>query len=394
MGKKQILDFIRSRYPDIPFLKRTLAGFRIKRTARILLSEKKITAAENNFEQKIKSVEYCRKKWGKDFNQTYINAQRLFNNVTIHRNSENKEKLLIDILFCRFAYGFQPEEYLCFDLELKNMRERQSFVSDIQRYCYVYRMNDISKIQIFNNKGQTYKVFKKYYKRDAVYIAKESDFKIFNTFVQKHPIFVRKAVYEGMGRSVSLVDLTSEKISVKKLFKDIVSHGPHILEEKVEQHKILADLNISSVNTIRCITLYTKHGVQVPYCFMKVGRAGSFVDNGGAGGILVGIDKDTGILNTAGYDEYSTKYNIHPDSGIQFKGYQLPEWKAMLEICKEMSAKMPAIKFIGWDMAYTDNGWVVIEGNGMSQLIGPQIVWRYGVRNEMEEYMKDMDLII
>ena len=30
------------------------------------------------------------------------------------------------------------------------------------------------------------------------------------------------------------------------------------------------------------------------------------------------------------------------------------------------------MKFIGWDMAYSENGWVVVEGNGLSEAIGMQ----------------------
>ena len=48
-------------------------------------------------------------------------------------------------------------------------------------------------------------------------------------------------------------------------------------------------------------------------------------------------------------------------------------------------------------MAYTDTGWIVIEGNGMSQMIGPQIVWRNrgGVfKEEMEAYMRNMELVL
>ena len=61
-----------------------------------------------------------------------------------------------------------------------------------------------------------------------------------------------------------------------------------------------------------------------------------------------------------------------------------------------MSGQMPTVKYIGWDLAYTDTGWIVIEGNGMSQMIGPQIVWRNrgGFKEEMEAYMRNMELVL
>ena len=118
---------------------------------------------------------------------------------------------------------------------------------------------------------------------------------------------------------------------------------------------------------------------------MKIGQGGSFVDNGGRGGILVGIDNQIGVLNTVGYDEFLTQYSAHPDTGVQFIGYQLPEWEKLLSLAVELSAQTPTVKYIGWDLAHTDQGWIVIEGNGSSQLIGPQIVWKKGIREEIRQ---------
>ena len=197
-----------------------------------------------------------------------------------------------------------------------------------------------------------------------------------------------------MGRSVEYIDTSVNEMTERELFNSLISEGKCLLEERVIQSAPFEALNPSSVNTVRCITYYTRHGVVVPYCFMKIGRAGSFVDNGGAGGILVGIDSKTGCLNTDGFDEFITRYEKHPDSGITFRGYQLPEFENVVELSRKLSAMTPTVKFVGWDFAHTNQGWVVIEGNGMSQLIGPQIVWERGVKAEMEATLKEMDLLI
>ena len=54
---------------------------------------------------------------------------------------------------------------------------------------------------------------------------------------------------------------------------------------------------------------------------------------------------------------------------------------------------MPSVKYIGWDFAHTDDGWVIIEGNGRSQMIGPQTVFKRGIKAEVKGFMQDMDLI-
>ncbi len=44
-------------------------------------------------------------------------------------------------------------------------------------------------------------------------------------------------------------------------------------------------------------------------------------------------------------------------------------------------------------MAYSKNGWLIIEGNGMSQIIAPQFIYQKGIKKEILGYMSDMDLI-
>ena len=394
MDRKQLRDQIRALYPNIPQVKRFLARKRIERFQRFNLSEDLVIRGERNLDEKREIVENAWAVSGKHLASLKKNIDKIFANAQEYKGRTDLDEVRTDMMFCRFAYGFQPDEYLCFQLEKKSPEERKQFISDIERNCFVFSANDIKDVQILNNKIKTYQRFQKYYQRDAVGINSSKDYNAFHRFVEKHPVFVKKAVFQSMGRSVERVDLAGSKQTERELFDAWIGLGPHILEEQVIQSQATAALNASSVNTVRCITLNTKHGVETLYTFMKIGRKGSFVDNGGAGGILVGIDKERGVFNTDGFDEYHNRYVAHPDSGVTFKGYQLPDWQQMLDMCKEMSKSVPSLKYIGWDMALSENGWVVIEGNGMSQFIGPQIVWERGIKSEIESYMKDMDLII
>ena len=156
----------------------------------------------------------------------------------------------------------------------------------------------------------------------------------------------------------------------------------------------MACFNPTSVNTIRCITLKTNSGVIVPYCFMRTGRKGSFVDNGGSGGLLIGIDVTTGITNTDAFDEYGEKYDLHPDSRMRFCGFQIPEWDKMISICKTAAEIDKDMGFLSWDMAYSEKGWCVIEVNEIGQFIGPQIVYGKGINEELNRYLLMMKKFI
>ncbi len=350
--------------------------------------------AKNDLTLKKQAVEEFKAKYPQNAKKAEALMMRQLGRAPEYKDRQNDTDLHTDIMFCKYAYGFEPDEYICYEMEHKNAEERLSFVSDTDLMCYIYRMNDRIDFSIYNDKAKTYLFFNKYYGRQAVVIQNAADYDSFLQFVKAHPVFVKKNVYEAMGRSVELIDIRTCGKSEKELFDELISQGKTLIEERIIQSDAMAAFNKSSVNTIRCITFKTKDGIIVPYCFMKSGRSGSFIDNGGAGGILTGIDEKTGVLNSDGYDEFNTRYPAHPDSDVEFMGYQLPDFEQAIELAKELSALTPTVRFVGWDFAHTDKGWVVIEGNGMSQLIGPQIVRRHGVKAEVEEIMSNMDLII
>lgn len=105
---------------------------------------------------------------------------------------------------------------------------------------------------------------------------------------------------------------------------------------------------------------------------------------GGAGGILVAIDKESGALSSDGCDENGVRYDSHPENGSYFNGYQLPEWNKACELARIIGSKVPGAKYIGWDLAHSKkNGWVVIEGNAYTQFIGQQCTTLKGKRSEL-----------
>lgn len=60
----------------------------------------------------------------------------------------------------------------------------------------------------------------------------------------------------------------------------------------------------------------------------------------------------------------------------------------MYDVVKELSAKALTVRYIGWDLAHTDQGWVVIEGNCSGQMIGPQIVFQRGFKEDIKKLLE------
>ena len=154
--------------------------------------------------------------------------------------------------------------------------------------------------------------------------------------------------------------------SIRANFKN----NQYLFERKIEQHPTIAQFNPSSVNTCRIIT-YRNKAIS---CGMRFGRAGSFIDNAAKGGLVVGVDMQTGEMGAYGLREYdATKYYEHPDSHIPFKGVVVPNWHEMVEVVNQTCRMLPYYSSVGFDVACTPNGPVIIEINTGTGASAPQM---------------------
>lgn len=383
--------------PDFYPLRRFLARVKSWKTNRYRISRTDVLAVERDDSLQEKVVNQAVKKWPEQSKSLSEKVDWLFENAPDYQVREDFDAIRRDMYFCFFAYGFQPDEYLYFELGKKKPDERREYVSDLDRIRYSCQMNDVIACDLLNNKWRTYEKFSKYFHREAVSVVQSEDYAAYEKFVRRHPVFVKKKVNLSRGQGVELVDLenlcSSTGQTTRGYFETLIADGRYILEEKLQQGQELAKINPSSVNTVRCLVFNCRDGVKVKYCFLRVGRDGSFVDNSGAGGIEVGIDIETGRLNTEGFDKLGRRYKQHPNTDVLFQDYCLPEWDNLLALCRELSSQIPSVKYVGWDIAYGVEGWTLIEGNGMAQMTGPQIVWRKGIKAELKRTMSNMDLM-
>ena len=306
---------------------------------------------------------------------------------------ENPETIVDDMVFTYFGLGFSPDEYIYYHFETRTIEERMEFLSNKLKGKFHSYFDDLIESSLFTDKFTTYLKFKDYFKREIVEIRNDG-YSEFKAFVDKHQRYVKKDVYESCGRTVELVDSATCGKTIKQRFDEMITKSKYVVEELIIQSEDMARLNPSSVNTVRCITMNTRNGVNVPFGFLRIGASGSFVDNAGSGGICCAIDMTTGKVITDGFNERGYRYSLHPDSGIVFKGLTLPDWSQLLITADKVASEVPNVKTIGWDFAHTDKGWVIVEGNAMSQIEVLQIPMQKGMRKEFEHYFREMEPII
>ena len=284
-----------------------------------------------------------------------------------------------DLYLTDQALHFEPDEFAIFEFCGKSLADRLSYVSGVQRACWINALNAPEACDTLDSKHLAYEQLRSLYGREALFVQSESDWEAFRDFCSGRSFVVKKSDVDSMGRGVEPVRIGSEPELHRRFVELIEDEGEFLVEETIEQHSTLAALNASSVNTVRIIVLQGPDGAQIPDCFMKVGRAGSFIDNGGAGGILVRIDPSTGAFVSDGYDERAARYAAHPDSGVTFKGFQLPAWNEALRVALTASAAVEGLGYAGWDLTFTqDERWIVVEGNARTQFVAQQLTARCG----------------
>jgi hypothetical protein len=172
-------------------------------------------------------------------------------------------------------------------------------------------------------------------------------------------------------------------------FSELNWKGKLIIEKKIVQTRQVDEINPSSLNSIRIITaLYPDGNVKIFDPKIKFGRNNSCISNSSYNENITGIlEIDSGkivsAIHSMGFrDIFSVKR--HPDSGKQIEGIIIDQWGKIKDQVINFQKKIPFIKVIGWDIAVTDQGAVVIEMNDLFDNVGQYISHR-GWKNDISD---------
>ena len=147
-----------------------------------------------------------------------------------------------------------------------------------------------------------------------------------------------------------------------------------------------------ALGTFRVVTYIRKdsNNVDIPYAFVKYPLVGAINDNfhhGATGNLLGGIDISSGIFKDAwGRREgraVISRVSQHPDTGVAFSGKAIPLWSKIVEIAIHAAQSFKELRTVGWDIAVTNSGIFVLEGNWHYDPDGHQLTEEKGIRSEI-----------
>ena len=167
------------------------------------------------------------------------------------------------------------------------------------------------------------------------------------------------------------------KTDISNCYDTIIGKG-YIHEKVIEQHPDIEKIHSKSVNSIRLFTyIDNSKKTNILVAYMRFGIGDSIVDNVSSGGFQVGINLDTGTLNEVGYQDMEfggNDYLTHPDSAFIFKDFKVPYFKEVIELTHKASTFLPN-RIVGWDIAITPNGPILIEANEYPSVFAPDIIY-------------------
>jgi hypothetical protein len=159
------------------------------------------------------------------------------------------------------------------------------------------------------------------------------------------------------------------------------------LEPRLRNQQEFASLvGSTTLATFRFITTADRSGrIDLLGAWLRAATADCVVANLSAGGILVRVDCETGLLSGNGWRMYK-EWDIerHPQTGTPFDGFPVPFVSDIVEMCRRGHAVAMAFgalaePVLGWDVVLTDDGPCFLECNPgcelMFQRMSPKPYW-------------------
>jgi hypothetical protein len=195
---------------------------------------------------------------------------------------------------------------------------------------------------------------------------------------------VLKPIYGGQGKLVVVfksliyenneiagISISGKKYRLADITKSIMRYYRRysgiLLEEKIDQHESLENINPFTINTLRVQTLLKKNGEPVIIGgIIRCGRKGSDVDNLSQGGFSRGIDIENGQICEGGIlsdKNRNISIKVHPDIQTPLNRVKIPMWNEIIDTINKFTVKTMFARLVGWDVIVTKSGPVVIEGN-------------------------------
>ena len=170
-----------------------------------------------------------------------------------------------------------------------------------------------------------------------------------------------------------MTDHTGAALSWTALARELAGEPweAFVVQERLHPHALLRELSGRDVlQTVRVVTLRDESGsVHILLTLLRVAIGAEAVDSfrsGATRNALAVVSADG--VTTATYRVARSGFGleatpVHPGTGRPTVGVAVPDWDAVRDLVTRAAAAFAPLRTVGWDVAPTDAGPVLIEAN-------------------------------
>ena len=291
-----------------------------------------------------------------------MNFTEMFKTINKIHNRSGKSRIFIffDMIYCSYKYLAGYTDYFLFYFEDLPNETRKTYITRGVNNGYLKTLNDSAYYHFFRNKVEFNQKFEEFIGREYLDLRK-TNLKKFEKFLKKHSVIMVKPIDQSGGANVSKI-VIDKTTNIEKLYEVLLQTKQYLVEDYVRQHKEMNRLCKASVNTLRIVTVRKNNHTTVMLRAIRIGNGIRDVDNFHSGGMYTLFD-EKGVITKPAMDREGKLFEIHPVSNVAIKGFKIPFYKEAIAMAIKASEKIPEVGLVGWDIAITDKGPILIEGN-------------------------------
>ncbi|MBQ9516043.1 MAG: hypothetical protein IJR57_08030 [Ruminococcus sp.] len=314
-----------------------------------------------------------------------INHDRMNKHVEIIQKNTGKSKFYIrmSMLWNFLTRGTGYTDYFrCNFIELSN-KEKDTFATAKKFYKLLAYLNNEEYLVVLNDKLIFNELFKEYLKRDFINLRVSTADDLRKFLDGKTTVFAKETHGEG-GHGITKLKVAEIK-DVDALYKELIEKDQLLVEDAIIQHEDLNAINPYVVNSFRVITLMKDGKATMIANALRINQDDAEVI-GCTNDLYFSIGAD-GKIDSNVVDDYGDVYDTHPMTGMKFSDVYIHGVKEAFDMCVEAHKRIPQVRYIGWDVAFSVNGPLLVEGN---EYPGYGLVQHFKLKDKRTGHFKEI----
>lgn len=317
-----------------------------------------------------------------------INHDRLNKHLDVMVKNTGKSRAYIkwDIFRNFLTTGCSYTDYFRGDYINLTKEQKKTFVTAKKFYNIIHYFNDPEYIVLLHDKLVFDDFFEKYIKRDHFNLRCGTVEQLKEFLKGKDIIFAKDPTGE-CGHNISKLKVAEH--TPEEIFESCRKSGQLLLEEAIIQSDDMNAVNPYSVNSYRVVTLLKDGKAHVIANALRVNQNDANVV--GCSDDIYFAMKPDGTVDGNVVDDYGNVYTEHPLTRFKFADMKIKGVQQAFDMCCEAAEKIPQVRYIGWDIAFSVNGPVIVEGN---EYPGFGVLQFYKLKDSHEGHLKDIENVV